>query len=136
MINEFVFLDTSFFKAFVDAEDDFHSDAVRILQNLEQTETTLITTNYILDETVTLIRAKCGLPRVKNFREALVKLSHFKIYRVFATDEEKAWDWFWNDWSKLSFTDCTSFAVMKRLGLIRVATFDSHFSSAGFKIEK
>ncbi|MFA7234316.1 MAG: hypothetical protein WC076_09405 [Terrimicrobiaceae bacterium] len=32
-----------------------------------------------------------------------------------------------------SFTDCTSFAVMRRLGLVEAATSDSHFQAAGFR---
>ena len=36
----------------------------------------------------------------------------------------------------LSFTDCVSFAVMKRLGIGRAAAFDRHFSRAGFKMAK
>ena len=47
-------------------------------------------------------------------------------------DDAGAWEWFEMDWSKLSFTDCVSFAVMKRLGLTDVATFDEHFTRAKF----
>lgn len=52
------------------------------------------------------------------------------------TDEARAWNWFLKDWSDFSFTDCVSFALMERLGFKRVATFDRHFSKAGFKEEK
>jgi len=55
---------------------------------------------------------------------------------VTAADEAKAWDWFGLDWSDLSFTDCVSFAVMKRLGIGRAAAFDRHFARAGFKMAK
>ena len=128
-----VFVDTSFFKAFIDEKDEFHKPAVSILEHLEKEEEFLVTTNYILDETMTLIRVKCGLQRVKDLREALVCLRKLKIVRVLVVDEKNAWNWFWNEWSKLSFTDCVSFAVMKRLGIDGVATFDDHFVKAGFK---
>jgi len=59
-----------------------------------------------------------------------------RIRRVTAADEAKAWDWFGLDWSDLSFTDCVSFAVMKRLGIGRAAAFDRHFARAGFKMAK
>jgi len=127
-----IFVDTSFFKALIDEKDDFHAQSVDILHTLEQNKTKLVTTNYILDETITLIRIRCGLGQVKDFQRALVALKPLKIIRVFSKDERAAWDWFWNDWSNLSFTDCVSFAVMKRLELMEVATFDDHFARAGF----
>jgi len=61
MNEESVFIDTSFFKAFVDEDDDFHTQAVRVLKILEQREAKLVTTNYVLDEAITLIRVRCGL---------------------------------------------------------------------------
>ncbi len=129
-----VFIDTSFFKALIDEKDDFHSDAVQILDILEKNKTHLITTNYILDESITLLRNRCGIDRVRDLRRSLAELKPLKIYRVFAQDDAKAWDWFWNDWSHLSFTDCVSFTVMKRLEITHVATFDQHFQRAGFTI--
>lgn len=130
-----IFADTSFFKAFVDEKDDFHEDAVRILMKIETSNENLLTTNYILDETVTLIRVKCGLEKVRDLKKALEEVQKIIIRRVLPVDEKNAWNWFWNDWSNLSFTDCVSFALMKRLDLKRVATFDEHFQRAGFEVE-
>lgn len=133
--DEVIFLDSSFFKALIDIKDEFHTQAVKIWKIIADQDVNFITTNYILDETFTLIRVKCGLQAVTDFRERLsAGLKRMKIIRVLLTDEEKAWKWFLKDWSNLSFTDCVSFAVMERLELKRVATFDHHFSKAGFKI--
>lgn len=131
-----IFIDTSFFKALIDEKDDFHGNAVQILDTLERDNTHLVTTNYILDESITLLKNRCGIDRVRDLRRSLAELKPLKIYRVFSQDDAKAWDWFWNDWSNLSFTDCVSFAVMKRLELTHVATFDQHFKRAGFTIVK
>lgn len=48
---------------------------------------------------------------------------------------EKARRWFfeWND-KDFSFTDCTSFVVMKELRIQRALTTDRHFSQAGFEL--
>lgn len=132
-----IFVDTSFFKAQIDEKDDFHVQAVSILKKLKEENAFLITTNYILDETYTLIRVKRTLELVRDFVNGLKTMeSGLRIEQVLTRDESEAWSWFWNKWSKLSFTDCVSFAVMKRLGLARVATFDDHFSQAGFTVEK
>ena len=53
------------------------------------------------------------------------------------TDEErfKAWVLFKKYGDKeLSFTDCTSFALMKKLGLQKAFAFDDHFRQIGFEL--
>lgn len=130
-----VFVDTSFFKAFIDPNDDFYPQAKVLWKQLIETHTPLITTNYILDETFTLIRVRCNLPRALELRHVLFTHDiNMRVERVLIEDDAAAWDWFEKNWSKLSFTDCVSFAVMKRLELTDVATFDQHFAKAGFRI--
>ena len=137
MVSKDVFVDSSMWKALVDPKDDFSSQAEKIWQSLEQENFRLLTTNYILDESFTLIRKRCGIEAIKLLRDRLAsEWSGVKIIRVTLHDEAAAWNWFLKEWSNLSFTDCVSFAVMKRLGLTRVATFDQHFSLAGFTVEK
>ena len=132
MVSNNIFVDTSWFKAFADPNDDFHQKALQQLQNLP-TSVNFITTNFILDETLTLIRVRVDLASALDFGTLLTKSGIIlKVIRVIAKDEKFAWDWFPKNWSKLSFTDCTSFAVMQRLDLKDVATFDDHFSRAGF----
>ncbi|MFH2085256.1 MAG: PIN domain-containing protein [bacterium] len=134
MASNNIFIDTSWFKALADPQDNFHAKALTQLQNFSQS-TNFITTNFILDETHTLIRVKTDLESALNFRTLLTKLGIIlKVVRVLAQDEFKAWDWFPKQWKRLSFTDCTSFAVMQRLDLKDVATFDDHFSRAGFNM--
>jgi len=132
-----VFIDTGFLKALVDSEDNFHGQAKKIWVKLQEDKVVLITSNFIIDETLTVIRVKCGLQKALDFRDLLAENSQIlKIMRVTVDDQAKAWQWFVKNWSKLSFTDCVSFAVMKRLGLRRAAAFDEHFQRAGFKVEK
>ena len=130
-----VFVDTSGFKALVDEKDEFHYRAVEKWDNFARKGVSLVTSNYILDESYTLIRVKCGLKVVKNFRILLAEgLKDIKVSRITLDDELLAWDWFGKDWSGLSFTDCVSFTVMKRLGIKQVFGFDNHFKRAGFEV--
>lgn len=129
------FIDTSGFKAVIDPEDDFHSQVVEIWQGLKEKEAQLVTSNYVLDETFTLLRAKCGLDTAVGFKKALAESQKsLTIYRVTVADEAEAWKWFKKKWSKLSFTDCVSFAMMERLSIEQVITFDRHFARAGFEL--
>ena len=130
-----IFVDTSFFKAFLDPEDDFNRDALMILKRLAVDNPLFVTTNFILDESYTLLRVRKNLDFAIKLREFIYKdLKGSKVVIVSPEDEAEAWKWFLNPWKGLSFTDCTSFAVMKRLELSEVATFDNHFSKAGFKV--
>jgi len=132
-----IFVDTSFFKGLVDQEDDFHSDSLNILTKLQSGSYELISSNYILDETYTLLRTHCELKDAVDFHDGLGSgLLNVSLFRIEIDDEILAWKLFNEPWSKLSFTDCTSFAVMKRLDLKEVATFDQHFTRAGFTIFK
>lgn len=129
-----VFIDTSFFKAIIDNKDQFHDQAIRIMDKLKKGYSEVVTSNFILDESFTLIRIKCGLKLALEFRRYLEESSAvLKIIRVTISDEASAWNWFVKDWSKLSFTDCVSFALMKRLGIEKVAAFDADFQKAGFR---
>ncbi|MEK7577739.1 MAG: PIN domain-containing protein [Patescibacteria group bacterium] len=132
-VSHAIYLDTSFFKALLDSKDDFHNQAKIQWDLFRQQDTELVTTNYIIDESLTLIRFRCGFPVAKKLRDLLYENAEYiKIIRVMVDDDAGAWEWFEMDWSKLSFTDCVSFAVMKRLGLTDVATFDEHFTRAKF----
>lgn len=135
MTPKHVFLDTSFFKALIDTKDEFHGRALVWWEDKTRITRLYITSNFILDETFTLVRTCCSKTIALNVRDLLVEAEPpIDIVRVILKDETDAWTWFKKDWSKLSFTDCVSFAQMKRLGITDVATFDEHFKRAGFHI--
>jgi len=130
-----IFVDSGLFKAFVDPNDTFHLQAKTFWKESIFSNAPLITTNYILDETFTLIRIKCNLERALELRNVLFyHEANLQIERITVDDDAAAWEWFEKDWSKLSYTDCVSFAIMKRLELTDVATFDDHFTRAGFSV--
>ena len=136
MASDYIFIDSSMWMALVNPRDDFSKKAQEIWLLLQKQKARLLTTNYILDESFTLIRKRCGLETIRLLRNRLgADWENLKVIRVTINDEAKAWDWFLKDWSNLSFTDCISFAVMERLGIKKAATFDKHFNKAGFKTE-
>lgn len=129
-----VFVDTSAFKALVDPRDDFHKLAVERWNYMTENGIKSVTSNFILDESYTLIRTKCNLKVCQTFRTMLGdSTERIKVMRTSLGDELSAWDWFDADWSGLSFTDCTCFSMMRRLDLSTFFGFDKHFKRAGFK---
>ncbi|GBC75922.1 23S rRNA-specific endonuclease VapC20 [bacterium HR07] len=128
---ERVFVDTSGWYALVDAQDAHHKIAKAWLT---RNTLPLITTDYVFDETVTLIRMELGHTPALEFGEKLRASSWAQLLVVTPEDRHQAWEIFkkFQD-QRFSFTDCTSFAVMQRLGLRQVLTVDRHFQVMGFR---
>jgi uncharacterized protein len=125
-----LFVDTGAWYALVDGKDPDHGSARKFF---EKNRIPLITTNFIFDETVTLLRKRLGWPVAHEFGRRLKESGFAGLLSVTESDEELAWEIFrkYRD-HDFSYTDCTSFAVMKRLGIKTAFTFDGHFVSMKF----
>lgn len=116
--------------------DEFYPQARDFWDELRQEKIPILTTNFVLDETYTLIRSRLGKAAACRFHDDLFSSYGFSgTERVTLADEEEAWKLFRELPGRgISFTDCTSFAVMKRLGLKEAFTFDRDFEKAGFRL--
>lgn len=129
-----IFVDTGAWYALEVEDDSNHVAARRFLIELSKGGHGVpITTDYVLDETVTLLRGRRGLSASLSFIDKVQSSKSVKIawvdeglfnggLREFRKSGEKAW----------SFTDCTSFALMKELSISKAFSFDKHFKEAGF----
>ena len=118
-----------------DAADPLH-DASRLERDsCLQDGGILVSTDYVVDETLTLVRARLGLRAAAEWWAQIDASSRIRWERIDASRAEKARAWFfeWTD-KDFSFTDCTSFVVMEELGLQRALTTDRHFAQAGFDV--
>ncbi len=130
-----IFVDSSAWFA-IEAEDEInHQSAQKFLVEIASGKHgILITTDYVLDETLTLLQSKKGLPVALTFIEKIRKSKSIRVFWVSESIFEKALDIFkkTSD-SQWSFTDCTSFALMKDLSITEAFTFDNHFMQVGFQ---
>jgi uncharacterized protein len=87
-----------------------------------------VTSDYVLDESYTIIRIRAGHAIAVQFGEALRASRLLHMEHVTAETIEAAWRIF-KDFSdhEFRFTDCTSFVVMERLGIEAAFTFDANF---------
>ncbi|HSY19692.1 MAG TPA: PIN domain-containing protein [Candidatus Acidoferrales bacterium] len=133
MAAEPLFVDSGGFYALVSAESAAHKEAVTIMEEARRTRRRAVTTDYILDETATLLRARGLTKQLKEFLR-LTETSHalsieWMTPDRFATARNfmlKHLD------QEFSFTDCASFVVMKELRLTDALATDKHFRIAGF----
>jgi predicted nucleic acid-binding protein len=127
-----LFIDTGAWYAVVDKKDPDHRVAEHFLRN---NKIPLLTTNFIFDETITLIRSRLGWSVARDFGERLKQSGFVSIIVVKDEDEERAWEIFLKYRDKdFSYTDCTSFAVMERLKIDTTFSFDSHFQTMKFQV--
>ena len=84
-----LFVDTSAYFALTDRRDENHEAAVRIIHQLIGERTELLTTNYIVAETHTLLLNRIGYKTTLQVIEELYK-SQTRIYRVREAEERKA----------------------------------------------
>ena len=117
-----------------DAGDPAHETSRRERDSCLQGGGILVSTDYVIDETLTLIRFRLGLRAAARWWAQIDASSRIRWERIDSSRAEIARRWFfeWTD-KGFSFTDCTSFVVMEELSLRRALTTDRHFSQAGFE---
>ena len=94
----------------------------------------LVASNFVFDETVTLCLYRLGHAAAELVGQALRDSSQVDLVRVTPGDETAAWQLFRERADKqYSFTDCTSFVLMRRLDLKTAAALDDDFAGEGFE---
>jgi predicted nucleic acid-binding protein len=131
-------VDTSAFAALEDLDDVYHSSALEFREKIRRGETqfrSLYTSNYVVDETLTLLRFHCGHRVAVGFRKALENSRAVRVLWVNDVLEKAAWDIFEKRSDKeYSFADCTSFGLMNAEAIRDVFAFDEHFSQEGYNV--
>ncbi len=128
--NRDIFIDTSAFIAMRVRDDLNHENAQNFLKTIKEKRLWLHTTNFILDEVYTYF---CKAHEIAvEMAELIMNNPLIVLHRVAVDDENNAWKILKDfDDKEFSYTDATSFAVMKRFGLKTVFAFDEHFNQYG-----
>jgi predicted nucleic acid-binding protein len=127
-----IFADTAAFLAIENRRDAHHEEALGYQRACLKKGKLIVTSDYVLDESYTIIRMRAGHGVAVQFGEALRASRLLRIENVTQETIEAAWRLF-KDFSdhEFSFTDCTSFVLMERLGIEAAFTFDVHFRQYG-----
>lgn len=130
-----VFVDTGGWMACADRADPAHEACAGARDAALEAGCILITTDFVVDETLTLIRFRLGLPAGSVWWQQIDGSTRLRWERVESDRFERARHLFFQYRDKdLSFTDCTSVAVMRELKLKTVITTDGHFRQVGFDV--
>ncbi|MFB3885375.1 MAG: type II toxin-antitoxin system VapC family toxin [Thermodesulfobacteriota bacterium] len=124
-----LFVDTGAFIALTDADDENHRTAAAFYRNAKEKGIRFVTTNFVVCETMNYLRAKISHDIAVLFRENLKKSGFIEIVTVTPPIEDSAFAIFKQYSDKdFSFTDCTSFSIMRFLKLKSAFAFDKHFA--------
>lgn len=132
MANE-IFIDTSGFFAMLASDDDCHAAAVKIVAAARNRKRPFVTSDYVLDETATLLKAR---RKTHLLAQLYGRLDASRACRIEWTDsarfDEVRTFFLKHADQEWSFTDCLSFCVMSEFRLRDALTKDVHFRQAGF----
>jgi len=133
-------VDTWGWLALADDRERRHQQVRTVLVRLWQDGGVAVTTDYILDETFTLVFRRLPFVRARRFvttldrgeQEGALRLERILPDRF---GRAKALRLRLRDKPKISFTDLTTMATMQELRLTRVLTEDEHFRHVGLGLE-
>jgi predicted nucleic acid-binding protein len=113
--------------------DQYHARARTVVTRLQRERIGLVTTEWVMGEAVTLLKARGAVEHALSLGEAILggRLGH--LVESTAERRSRAWELFvrYRD-RRVGWVDCASFAVMEELGLRRFFGFDDDFVRAGF----
>jgi uncharacterized protein len=118
------------------ARDPAFAGVAALRRSAAERQGAWVTTDYVLDETITRLFTTAPFALSSKFIEGIFEASRLGTVDIEHVTPERftqAWKLRlrYRDKSKFSFTDLTSFTVMRELGLRRVITGDAHFEQAG-----
>lgn len=124
-----IFVDTGAWYASLVPTDPDHAKAA---QWLAANHSPLLTTDYVIDETLTLLRARGERKRALLLGARFFQADLAEIHKITFADLTLAWKTFEQfDDKNWSFTDCTSKVVMEQLDIKVAFAFDHHFQQFG-----
>ncbi len=131
-----IFIDTSAWFALLYERAAQRPDAVTTFAEIESGRYGApVTTDYVLDETFTLLRQRVGIAPVARPAGLLRDSPSIRRVRVGESVFEESLPLMLSHTdTRWSFTDCTSFVTMRETRIPRAFTWDPNFVEAGFEV--
>ena len=136
-----VLIDTWGWLALGHRRDSHHREINALYKELRSGGACIYTTDYVLDEVMTLLFRREAFEEAVRFMEGIfraVEAGQLIVERITSDRFTSAWRLRkrLQDKPKVSFTDLTSMIVMKERGIKEVLTEDEHFIQVGMGFRK
>lgn len=127
-----LFVDTSAWFAYANRKDPDHAAVREVFRGFDGRITT---SNFVFNETLSLCRYRLGHGAAATIGSVLLDDGTVDLIRITPEDERAAWELFCQrSDQRYSFTDCTSFALMRRLGIGTALALDDDFRIEGLQV--
>ena len=127
-----IFVDSGAWISLLNPKDRHYNAAVTIYNHLERQRAPILTTDYVIDETITRLRYDVSHPATVKFLDFINQVEEQNVLTVVRIDRalfQEALRLFRQyDSVRFSFTDCTSFAVCQKHKISEAFAFDEHFA--------
>lgn len=122
-----IFIDSDAFVAFIKRNDSLHAKAKSVFEKLEKREVIFFSSNYVFSETITVLSQRVSHEIALEFITLIKNPENgFLLERIDEALEEEAIEIFKKQKSKnTSFIDCTNIALVKRLAIDAIFSFDN-----------
>lgn len=128
-----VFADTSALFALMNRNDWVHLEAKHTFHYLSQRQAMLISSSYVLVETIALLQHRVGLAAAQDFHAKVLPL--LEIIWVDDRWHQRAMQRLLSSQRrKLSLVDCLSFEIIELKKLDYAFAFDEHFQQEGILV--
>jgi len=136
-----VLIDTWGWLALGHRRDARHQEVKAFYQALRKQGVRLYTTDYVLDEVISLLFRREAFEESIRFTDGIFQASHkaqLTIERVTSERFTSAWALRkrFQDKPKISFTDLTSMVIMQERSITKILTDDDHFTHVGMGFQK
>ena len=130
-----MFIDTGAFLSRWVARDQHHEASRAAWATIDKQQYRLITSNFVLDETFTLLARRTSYRFAAERARHILTSDALVILRPDAEDELEALRWFekFADHA-VSYTDATSFVLMRQHRITQAFSFDRDFTDAGYTL--
>ncbi len=134
--SEALFVDTWGWLVLANDRDPSFSAVAGLRRDYAENGKLWVTTDYVLDETITRLFAGTPFVKAQQFCDAIFESAKLGLLAVESITQERFQRAYkmrlrYCDKPRVSFTDLTSFTVMRELGIRHVLPADAHFQQAG-----
>ena len=138
--SELLFIDTWGWLVLANDKDPSHGPVVNLRVQSAKRSIPWVTSDYVLDETLTRLFAVAPFSKAREFFEGILESQRVGSLIVEAISPDRfhsAWRLRlrYKDKPRISFTDLTSLVVMREANIRHVVTADAHFTQVGLGLQ-